>query len=484
MSHPLSSDQPAKRRSLRWQLILPLNVAVAVIVVSFLAWDTWSEWGTHLEEKRITLGDEAETVLSAVLLHEADPEETLQGFVDEACGYAQRTSPGHHIVVQNGDEVLQAASDHRDPAGMLESMREGAASASGLAWAEDGQIIVGSAGRDDASVWVSEHLDDVRGVLRRQVLRRVVSILVLGGVIGVVINLLVSRLVTRPLRGIVDSVRRMKAGELGVQAPPSKTEELEFLTDEFNAASAALAAADQERRFQMEKARQIQDRLLPSPKTAAGLGAAFIYEPASEVGGDYLDIRPTEGGKVVLSMADVIGHGVPAAMGAAVLKTLLGCACAQATWPDLVLSTIRQSADDILMDSDFASMIVVALDRSAGRLWYASAGHPPGYLIQPGRPIRGLPATGPLLGVPGTQAWETVSMDVRPGDRLVLVTDGLMEAANEAGEPYGLQRLEAAVEEFRAEPPDRLCHRIMERVRAFRGAAAQNDDMTILAIEV
>jgi len=239
-----------------------------------------------------------------------------------------------------------------------------------------------------------------------------------------------------------------------------------------------------EKAAQMEKARQIQDRLLPLPETASRLGAAFLYEPASEVGGDYLDIRPAPGGTVLLAMADVIGHGVPAAMEAAILKTLLGYACDQAARPDRVLTTIRQDTADILVDSDFASMIVVVLDRSAGRLEYASAGHPSGYLIQPGRPIRGLPATGPLLGVPGTQAWETVSMDVRPGDRLVLVTDGLMEAANEAGEPYGLGRLEAAIEESRGEPPDRLCRRIMERVRAFRGAAAQNDDMTILAIQV
>jgi len=256
-----------------------------------------------------------------------------------------------------------------------------------------------------------------------------------------------------------------------------------LLVSRLKVANEGLEAKVREKTSEMEKARQIQDRLLPSPETVSRLGAAFLYKPASEVGGDYLDIRPMPGGTVLLAMADVIGHGVPAAMGAAILKTLLGHACDQAARPDRVLATIRRDTADILVGSDFASMIVVALDRSASRLWYASAGHPCGYLIQPDRPIRGLPATGPLLGIPGTQAWETVSMDVRPGDRLVLVTDGLMDAANEAGEQFGRQRLETAVEEFRADPPDRLCRHIMERVRAFRGVAAQNDDMTILAIE-
>ncbi len=77
-----------------------------------------------------------------------------------------------------------------------------------------------------------------------------------------------------------------------------------------------------------------------------------------------------------------------------------------------------------------------------------------------------------------------MTVPATPGDLLILVTDGLMDAANASGDRFGVDRLEALFERYRAERPERLCRCTMDAIRAFRGAAAQEDDMTILAMEI
>jgi serine phosphatase RsbU (regulator of sigma subunit) len=136
-----------------------------------------------------------------------------------------------------------------------------------------------------------------------------------------------------------------------------------------------------------------------------------------------------------------------------------------------------------VLPDDFASMVVAMVDRPAGCLRYASAGHPASYFLRPGEAIRPLTSTGPLLAIPLPEPWLTTEAAVRPGDRLLIVTDGLADAANAAGERLGERRLEALIQETRLAPPDVACRQVMDRIRVFCGTAPQRDDMTILAIE-
>jgi sigma-B regulation protein RsbU (phosphoserine phosphatase) len=463
---------------------MPLNAAMVLILSAFLVWDGKSEYDAQIHEKRNDLQAEAALLLPAVARLRRDPE-NLQAQIDEVCAQAQDISPGHHIVVEVGPAVFHAHSLHQNSTGVLEAMRRAVASPDGLADAESGRVVAAAARRGPTlTVWVADRLDVIEQDLWRQVFRRVVSLLALGAAVTVVVNLLIRHLVGRPLRGLVDSVRRIKAGELGVQAPPPRTQELGFLADEFNAMSTALAAVDRKRRAQMEKARRIQERLLPTPGTAAGLVMACVYEPASEVGGDYFDVLPRDDGTVLLAVADVTGTGVPAAMGAAMLKTLLTTAAQRSPTPDRILADVGKGFAAVSLSEDFASMVVVILDCAAGRLTYANAGHPAAYFLRPGEPVRPLLSTGPLLAIPLEEPWQTVTLDLRPGDRLIMVTDGLLEALGVTGERFGAVRLVALVEEYRGEPLAAMCRRLVDRVRTFQGGQAQEDDMTVLAVEL
>jgi phosphoserine phosphatase RsbU/P len=94
-----------------------------------------------------------------------------------------------------------------------------------------------------------------------------------------------------------------------------------------------------------------------------------------------------------------------------------------------------------------------------------------------------LQSTGPLLGIHDVKIWSTVEIETAPGDRLVLVTDGLMDAASASGERFGLEHLEAAIARASDSPLAELPRRIVQEVRAFCGDRTQEDDMTLVALE-
>jgi phosphoserine phosphatase RsbU/P len=386
------------------------------------------------------------------------------------------------VALDAGGVVLQSTVVRGDPDILLAAMREAEAAPDRTASVDGVSIVVGYAERSPFHVWIADPLRDEQQVMVQVIERRIAGLWFLAVMLALVVNLLVERLVTRPLARLVESVRRVREGDLGSQAPAPRTQELGYLVDEFNAMSAALAATEHERQMEMDRARQIQQHLMPACAIIPGLKAFCTYEPASEVGGDYYDVRQRDGTSL-LCMADMTGHGVPAAMGAAIVKTLLVAAVARTIRPAEVLAEVNRGIAAILAEGDYASMVVAAFDRTRRRLEFASAGHPPAYLIKAGGPVRLLEATGVLLGVPGAKSWETISMEVAPGDRFLVVTDGLIETANDRGELFGEERLLALVEEGRGQALDQMCRRILQAAGQFRGASPQRDDITMMAVE-
>jgi len=480
---PLASDRPTKGRSLRWKILVAVNAAVVAILIIFMVWDYTVEWSAHLREKRTAMDEQAKTLLPAVLRLSRNLDD-VQTYIDRVCAQMQEgTSPGHHIVVQIGGHVLQARPHQRQSPEMERAVLAAASRPTGSAGTNRGRIIVGQARQAGAAVYVSEYLFNIERIIRAQIARRIFSVLLLGVVLAVVLNLLIDRLITRPLGAVVGAVRRLSTGELGVQVPSANTAELAFLADEFNSMSAALAAADRARQEQMHKARRIQQRLIPSDIEDIGVKAAWIYEPATEVAGDYFDIRQTEADLVLFCVADVTGHGVPAAMVAAMIKTLFTSVAAQSSDPQAILTVLNEGLSAATLEEDFASMIVVAWDPAGHRLRYASAGHEPAYLIRPGGPTRTLDSTGPLLGILADATWQTVELEVEAGDRLVIVTDGLSETTSAGGELFGRDRLRALLEQGKTQPLEVWLREAIDRVVTFRGQSAQADDMTILAVE-
>jgi len=238
-------------------------------------------------------------------------------------------------------------------------------------------------------------------------------------------------------------------------------------------------------RNELEIAHQIQSALLPKlNKAMAGVEIQARYSPAGSVAGDFYDVLTGGHGLGVL-IADVSGHGVPAALSASMVKVALRAQATQMAAPAEVMNGLNRTLCGILGDQ-FITAAYVFVDTEKRELRYAGAGHPPILLWKSAtNQVQSLEQNGLFLG-PFVQAeYSEVSSSFSPGDRCLLYTDGLVEASNEQGEEFGGERLRAFFGQCSDAPVDSACSALLNQVIVWSGGepGSQQDDITFVLIE-
>jgi len=312
------------------------------------------------------------------------------------------------------------------------------------------------------------------GMPTRRICRLDPRIVLLVLVTAIVVNLVFLRMAARPLRKLVEAVQRIAQGEFGLQTGPFRSEEFDHLAEAVNTMSTALAENERRRRNEMDRARNIQQQLLPGKVDVPGLRLAHFYRPAEDVAGD----------DCLVAVADVTGHGVPAALSATMLKAYLQDASEHYDDPGDILRSLNRRLTGIAQTENFATMFVALVDSQRCTLRYASAGHDPGLLLRADGSVTELPSTGLVLGVLDDADWTTEFLGVATGDRLLLSTDGVTEAHSPAGELFGRRRL---VREFKAsagQAIDQCISRIHHATAEHWGSRVPTDDITLLALEI
>jgi sigma-B regulation protein RsbU (phosphoserine phosphatase) len=235
---------------------------------------------------------------------------------------------------------------------------------------------------------------------------------------------------------------------------------------------------------EMEIARGIQAGLLPGKSlSVAGLVTASRYVPASSVAGDFYDFLPKDSGLGVL-IADVSGHGVPAALSASMVKVAIR---AQRDWADDP-ARVLTGLNSILcgnLQGQFVTAGYLYLDPGRGALAYAGAGHPP-LLAWRAREkkVECMEENGLMLGIFPEGAYKCMTADLAPGDRFVLYTDGITEAPSLSGEEFGMDRFKSFLAEHAASPAQELCDALVKHVRAWSGnSREQHDDLTLVVVD-
>jgi sigma-B regulation protein RsbU (phosphoserine phosphatase) len=236
---------------------------------------------------------------------------------------------------------------------------------------------------------------------------------------------------------------------------------------------------------EMEIARGIQAGLLPGKNfSVAGLTAASRYVPASSVAGDFYDFLPKDGGLGVL-IADVSGHGVPAALSASMVKVAIR---AQRDWADDP-ARVLSGLNSILcgnLQGQFVTAGYLYLDPKRGALAYAGAGHPP-LLSWRGRKkqVESMEENGLMLGIFPEGAYKSVTTTLEPGDRFVLYTDGITEAPSLSGEEFGMERFKSFLAEHAGRSAHELCDALVKHVTAWSGNSnrEQHDDLTLIVVD-
>lgn len=471
-------------RSIRTQLLVTINVVLGLGLTMLLVVDYRRNVAQRIVEKRIALHAEAQTLTTSIRTLQHHGIDEVQDYLDSVCArMLESSSPGHHIALRLGDVALQAQSHDRASPAFLTAMEIGSSAKDGRATVEGKPIIVASDRQGDSIVYVSEYVSDVLGAVRRDVAGRTTAVALLGVLGAVIVNLVLFRVVTKPLHRLVQTVRQIGRGEIGTQAGRFNSAEFTILADEISAMSVALADAEKERTRQFEKARMIQEHLCPNLVEVPGLNLAHLYEPATGITGDYFDLLELGDGSWLFCMADVCGHGVPAAMGAAVLKTLLLAASEATAVPGEILAIINDRFRMVTLPEDFASMILVRWDPPTSKITYASAGHETCYCISPDGATVELTSTGMLLAVEPQGSWPSRSLSIQPGDRLILLTDGVTETADRCDQLFGRERVRRFLVEHRAAAHDSLARDLSRALLDYRSGRAARDDVTILAIE-
>jgi sigma-B regulation protein RsbU (phosphoserine phosphatase) len=238
-------------------------------------------------------------------------------------------------------------------------------------------------------------------------------------------------------------------------------------------------------RYELELAHDLQLKLLPAPGVLQGdADVAARCFPADSVGGDFYTFTRLGRGRVGVMLGDVASHGFSAALVMALVMSAAGIHAAASVTPDETLSALLDSLSTELTTTEmYFSVFYGVLDPLTGRLSYANAGHPYAFRVPRfGDPER-LDATAPPLGLAtaGSIQRRQVPWSV-DHDLLVLWTDGLVDARNEAGEPFGEQRLLQIVCERRTETPEAIVAAVIEAASAF--GANPVDDRTVLILRI
>jgi len=234
--------------------------------------------------------------------------------------------------------------------------------------------------------------------------------------------------------------------------------------------------------YEKQQVGRMQRHLLPGQLPhIEGLELGALYFACSRAGGDYYDVFSLPEDQWGLFLADVSGHGTPAAVVMAMMHTLLHAFPGPPLPPVHVLSHMNRHLASVAPEGMFATALYAIYDPYYRRFRYASAGHPAPRLRSSSGAIQGLEATAGLpLAIMPEDSWTEREILLTPGDTLLLYTDGILEGANPAGEPFGLARLDDA---FRLGPkrPGPLVQHIERHYRDFCHGAPDMDDRTLLA---
>ncbi|MEQ8212186.1 MAG: SpoIIE family protein phosphatase [Lacipirellulaceae bacterium] len=473
-----------KRLPLRRQLMLAVNGLLLLVVVLFLVVGHGVRIREAKQEKRIALTEEAKTVYESIDAIANRGNEAIQQLIDDVCARMNSSeSPGHHIAVKWQGSSMQAKSHGRASHDMFRAMRA-AAGDSNHPPTDSYSLVAAKFAGPHGAIYVSESESSALRGARQELLRQVIVVLFGSALAGLVVHFVLRGVITKPLRRLVATLSRIGDGDLEAKAEERSCEELTYLSERLNAMTKKLAAADRERRLHMKKARDIQQHLRPTNQKIEGVDTAELFEPADDVGGDYYDVIPLGNGECLLCLADVSGHGVPAAMAATVIKALVLEALEVTRSPAEILNRINRRYAEIIVPGHFATMVIVVANQGEMTLSCANAGHEPPFIHEPGQSVRRLSVSNLLLGVDEQTAYTEQNVSITSGTKVVLVSDGVTEAFDPNENQFGTERVGQVMAESSATSPRQLVSEFVEALARFRGSRPPFDDTTLLAARV
>jgi serine phosphatase RsbU (regulator of sigma subunit) len=259
--------------------------------------------------------------------------------------------------------------------------------------------------------------------------------------------------------------------------------------DDLERTYSALREANQRLQKDIDRARKIQEGLLPQGiPSVPGLQIAWTYLPAAKVSGDYFDCFPLDAslpdGAHCLVIADVSGHGISASMVMAMFKVLLRREVRPGRPLVDALGRLNRTLLEQVGGLHFVTVFLAMVDPAAKTLEWCSAGHCPQLLCHPDGRVEELTANGVFVGMFDDLQVTSQIHVLESGDSLLLYTDGITEAENPEGELYGMERLTQSLRKAGHNPPESRLTSLLQDMNEFSAGAQSQDDLTLVAIQV
>ncbi|MCM2280176.1 MAG: SpoIIE family protein phosphatase [Oligoflexia bacterium] len=319
--------------------------------------------------------------------------------------------------------------------------------------------------------------------------------------IAVLFAIFFAKTLTAPIAKLYQATKVVGEGRFDLALEVSSDDEIGELTRSFNTMSSKInelfieSVEKVKLENELDIASTVQQNLLPPPVyTDERVEIHSYYQAASRCGGDWWGTFSVRD-KVIVGIADATGHGLPCALITASAKSTFTFLHQMAEGnphfplePGAMLTIANRVIHDATGGRIMMTFFVAVLDFSKGRLRYANAGHNPPWLFREDKGkvvLKSLTAAGPRLGeTRDLAAIEEKSAELRPGDLILMYTDGLMEGKGATGEMYGKRRMRGVVERHFADGPRKVVDGMVGDFSKHGEGVTQEDDVTIAAIKV
>jgi len=241
----------------------------------------------------------------------------------------------------------------------------------------------------------------------------------------------------------------------------------------------------QEQEFQLQLARDVQQRFYAAPPAIPGFDVGASAHPADETGGDYFDFISMPDGSLLIAVADAKGHGFSSALVMALTRAYVRCFAAMQLELDDILARVNQMLLKDLEHGHFVTLFLARLNPRRQSLFYASAGHVPGFIFFDSGNVKcTLDSTGPPLGLfSGSKISLSPAIYLDPGESALFLTDGVTESTTPDGHQFGAQRVLDYVHKHHHDSASIIADGIYRAARAFVQGDPQDDDITSVIIK-
>jgi sigma-B regulation protein RsbU (phosphoserine phosphatase) len=243
-----------------------------------------------------------------------------------------------------------------------------------------------------------------------------------------------------------------------------------------------LEAAQAKLTLELNLARKVQLGLMPKPPMPRGaIRLAVRYDSANALGGDVYDFTLLDDARLGVLMADISGHGVNAALLSGMVKTLAAPLTGADAEPGQVLAGLDTAAEQYFPEGFFCTAFYLRIDENTGAFAYAGVGHPAAIIVGP-EGTRLLESEPGLLGIGMATDTETRSDALKPGESLLLYTDGLPDAMDPSDKSFGQDRIQALLEEHRDAEPSAILDRLKEAIAQHVEPGQPHDDINLILL--